>query len=318
MTMSNQELAKRADLVIADLQANGGMLDAEQSKVFIDKVLEQPTLLKQIRQVRMNAPERKVNKIGFDSRILRAARQGTTPYEKDSGGGNDRYLLASERSKPTTSQIEMNTSEIMAEIRLPYETLEDNIEGESFESHVMRLIAERAAVDLEEWALWADTGSGDPFLALQDGYLKRMVSHVVNNTSAGVSPDMFEQGLLAMPQKFLRQTANLKHFVTVANTIRYRGKVAQRATGYGDSMLTTAAPIYAMGVPVEAAPMLAVQGTGNVGFLTHPQNLLFGIQRQIQVETDKDIRSREIIIVLTLRAALGVEEEDATVKYTNI
>ena len=41
-------------------------------------------------------------------------------------------------------------------------------------------------------------------------------------------------------------------------------------------------------------------------------------QRQIQVETDKDIRSREIIIVLTLRAALGIEEEDASVKYTNI
>lgn len=128
MTMSNQELAKRADLVIADLQANGGMLDAEQSKVFIDKVLEQPTLLRQIRQVRMNAPERKVNKIGFDSRILRAARQGTTPYEKDNGT-NDRYLPAAERSKPTTSQIELKTSEIMAEIRLPYETLEDNIEG---------------------------------------------------------------------------------------------------------------------------------------------------------------------------------------------
>lgn len=317
MTMSNQELAKRADLVIADLQANGGMLDAEQAKVFIDKVLEQPTLLRQIRQVRMNAPERKVNKIGFDSRILRAARQGTTPYEKDNGT-NDRYLPAAERSKPTTSQIELKTSEIMAEIRLPYETLEDNIEGESFESHVMRLIAERAAVDLEEWALWADTASGDTFLALQDGFLKRMTTHVVNNAAAGVSPELFEQGLLAMPQKYLRQTANLKHFVTVANTIRYRGKVAQRATGYGDSMLTQGGPIYAMGVPVEAAPMLAVQGSGNVGFLTHPQNLLFGIQRQIQVETDKDIRSREIVIVLTLRAALGIEEEDATVKYTNI
>ncbi len=317
MTMSNQELAKRADLVIADLQANGGMLDAEQSKVFIDKVLEQPTLLRQIRQVRMNAPERKVNKIGFDSRILRAARQGTTPYEKDNGT-NDRYLPAAERSKPTTSQIELKTSEIMAEIRLPYETLEDNIEGESFESHVMRLIAERAAVDLEEWALWADTASGDTFLALQDGFLKRMTTHVVNNAAAGVSPELFEQGLLAMPQKYLRQTANLKHFVTVANTIRYRGKVAQRSTGYGDSMLTQGGPIYAMGVPVEAAPMLAVQGSGNAGFLTHPQNLLFGIQRQIQVETDKDIRSREIVIVLTLRAALGIEEEDATVKYTNI
>lgn len=317
MTMSNQELAKRADLVIADLNSNGGLLDPEQANVFLDKLMEQPTILRQIRTIRMNAPERKVNKIGFDSRILKAAPQGTTPYQKDNAT-NDRYLAAADRSKPSTTQIHLRTSEIMAEIRLPYEVLEDNIEGESFESHVMRLIAERSAIDLEEWALWADTGSGDALLALQDGFLKRMHSHVVNNAGAGVSPTMFENGLLAMPQKYLRSTAAMKHFVTVANTIRYRSKVAERATGYGDSMLTGTQPIYAMGVPVEAAPMLAAQGSGNLGFLTHPQNLVMGIQRQIQVETDKDIRSREIIIVLTLRAALQIEEEDACVKYSNI
>lgn len=317
MALSNQELAKRADLVIADLEANGGLLDAEQSKVFIDEVLDQPTILKQVRQVRMSSPEVKINRIGFANRILKAAPQGDTPYEKDNGT-NDRYLAAADRSKPTTRQIKLNSSEMMAEIRLPYELLEDNIEGKSFEAHVMGLIAERAAVDLEEWALWADTGSSDEMLALQDGYLKRVYSNVVNNASAGVSPDLFTQGLLAMPQRYLRNLPQMKHFVSIANTIRYRSKVAERSTGYGDSMLTTQAPIFAAGVPLEGAPMLAAQGNGSVGLLTHPKNLVFGIRRDISVETDKDIRSREIIIVLTLRAALGIEEETATVKYTNI
>lgn len=317
MPVSNQELAKRADLVIADLTANGGMLLPEQADTFIDLVQEQPTMLRQVRLVRMNAPERKVNKIGFDSRILRAAPQGSTPFEQDNGI-NNRYLSAANRAKPVTSQITLRTKEIMAEVRLPYEVLEDNIEGQSFESHVMRLIAERAAIDLEEWALFADTGSGDAYLALAEGYLKLSSAHVVNNASAGVSPDMFEAGLLAMPQKYLRNLAAMKHFVSVANTIKYRGKVAKRATGYGDSMLEHGGPIYASGVPVEAAPMLAAQGGGTSGLFTHPQNLLFGLQRQIQVETDKDIRSREIVIVLTLRAALEIETADAVVKYTNI
>lgn len=315
--LTNQELARRADLVLADLNANGGLLDAEQANTFIDMVMEQPTILRQVRQIRMNAPERKINKIGFASRIMKAAPQGSTPFEQDNGI-NNRYLAAADRSKPTTSQIQLNTKEVIAEVRLPYEVLEDNIEGQSFESHVMRLIAERAAIDFEEFSLFADTGSGDAYLALQDGWLKRMTSHVVNNASAGVSPDMFQAGLLAMPQKYLRNLAAMKHIVSVANTIKYRGKVAQRATGYGDSMLTQGGPIYAHGVPVEAAPMLAAQGTGNQGIFTHPQNLIFGIQRQLQVETDKDIRSREIIIVLTARVALQIEDEDASVKYTNI
>lgn len=318
MALSNQELAKRADLVLADLNANGGLLDPEQTDTFIDIVQEQPTILRQVRQVRMNAPQMKINKINFASRIMKAAPQGTTPFDDPATGINNRYLAAADRSKPTTSQISMATKEHLAEIRLPYEVLEDNIEGQSFESHVMRLIAERAAIDFEEYALYADTASLDPYLALTDGWFKRMTSHVVNNASAGVSPDMFQAGMLAMPQKYLRTVADMKHVVSVANTIKYRGKVAQRATGYGDSMLTQGGPIFAYGVPVESAPMIAAQGTGNVGFFTHPKNLIWGIQRQLNVETDKDIRSREIIIVLTARIALQIEEEDATVKYTNI
>ena len=315
MTTPNQALIARADLALADLTANGGMLQPEQANTFIDLILEQPTILKQVRQIRMNAPERKINRIGFASRILRAAIQ--TGGANDAGD-NDRYVRKADRAKPTTSQIQLNTKEVIAEVRIPYEALEDNIEGQSLEGHIMRLIAERAAVDLEELCLAGDTGSGDSYLALQDGWLKRMTPHIVNNLAAGVSPDLFTNGLLAMPQKYIRNLAQLKHFVSVANTIKYRQKVSQRATGYGDSALTQNIPLFAGGVAVEAAPMLAAVGAGNSGFTTFAHNLLFGIQRDISVETDKDIRSREYIIVLTARVAIQIDDVDCTVKYTNI
>lgn len=315
MTTPNQALIARADLALADLTANGGMLLPEQSNAFIDMILEQPTILKQVRQVRMSGPERKINRIGFDSRILRAAVQ--TGGQNDAGD-NDRYVKKADRAKPKTAQISLQTKEVIAEVRIPYEALEDNIEGESLESHIMRLIAERAAVDLEELCLAGDTSSGDAYLALVDGWLKRMTPHIVNNASAGVSPDLFTNGLLAMPQKYIRNLAMLKHFVSVANTIKYRQNVSKRATGYGDSALTQNIPLFAGGVAVEPAPMLAAVGSGNSGILTFPQNLLFGIQRDITVETAKDIRSREYIIVLTARIAVQIDDIDCTVKYTNI
>lgn len=315
MPTKNEDLVQRADIALGDLSANGGILQPEQANTFIDMILDQPTILRQIRQERMKGPEKKINKIGFATRILRAAVQ--TGGAKDDGD-NDRYVRAADRAKPTASQITLNTKEVIAEVRLPYEVLEDNIEGESFEAHIMRLIAERAAIDLEELVLAGDTASGDAYLALMDGYLKRMTSNVVNNLSAGCKPDLFVNGLLAMPQKYLRNLNQLKHFVTVANTIKYRQYVSNRATGYGDSMLTTQAPIYAGGVAVEAAPMLSVVGAGAQGILTFPKNLIFGIQRDVRIETDKDIRSREFIIVLTARVATQIEDEAATVKYTNI
>lgn len=321
MTTPNSELARRTDLALAQLEANGGLLLPEQANRFIDFIQEEPTVLRQARVERMNAPTKKINRMGFATRIMRAARNGTTdnsgPYGDPGSldaGGNTRYLRAADRSAVTTRQIELVTKEVMAEVHIPYEVLEDNIEGDSMEQHIMRQMAERAAVDLEDWVLNADTASGDDYLALTDGLLKQSISNVVDNGSAGVSPDLFEAGLLTMPQRYLRVVGNLRNYITVQDNIRYRANVAKRATGYGDSALTSEGQLVAYGVPVEAAPLMPVA----TGLFTFPNNMIFGIQRDITVETDKDIRAREIIIVLTARVDTLWDEEEAVVKYINI
>lgn len=326
MTTPNSDIARRTDIALAQLEANGGLLLPEQANRFIDFIQEQPTILAQARLERMNAPTKRIHRMGFANRIMRAARNGTTdnggPYGDPGAGsdsvrtyaGNTRYLDEADRSAVTTREIELVTKEVMAEVHIPYEVLEDNIEGESLESHIMRQMAERAAIDLEDWALNADTLSADPYLALTDGFLKQSVSNVVDNVSAGISPDLFEAGLLTMPQRYLRVVGNLKHFITVQDNIRYRANVAKRATGYGDSALTQDGQLVAYGVPVEPAPLMPVA----TGLFTFPSNMIFGIQRAITVETDKDIRAREIIIVLTARVDCLFDEEEAVVKYTNV
>src|SRR5690348_12152834 len=115
---ANQFLLHKADLVLADLSSNGGLLPPEQSRSFIRKLIKTPTILKQARIVEMLAPQRKINKIGFGSRILRKATSGTA-------------LTSQQRSKPTTSQITLTTQEVIAEVRLPYDVVEDNIERAS-------------------------------------------------------------------------------------------------------------------------------------------------------------------------------------------
>lgn len=311
MPVSNRELVRRADLALSDLDANGGLLLPEQANRFIDLIVEQPTILRQSRVVRMASPQRKINKLGFDQRILRAAPQAGGAQDD---GSNTRHLLAADRSKPITRQIELITKEVMGEVRIPYEVFEDNIEREAFEAHIIRLMAERSAQDLEEWALQADTASPDPFLALTDGLLKAATSNVVDNLGAGISPDLYEAGMLTMPQRFLRNLSALKHWNTVADTIRYRANVAKRATGYGDSALQGDGTLLAFGVMVEQAPLMPV----GFGMFTFPNNIIFGIQRQILIETDKDIRSRELIIVLSTRVDILFDEEQAVVKYINV
>lgn len=74
---SNQNLIQKADLALSDLASNGGLLLPEQTDRFIQVLINQPTLLNSARVVTMSGPQKKINKIGFGSRILRKATSST-------------------------------------------------------------------------------------------------------------------------------------------------------------------------------------------------------------------------------------------------
>lgn len=309
---SNKELIQKADIALSDLVSNGGLLNPEQADTFIRVLIDQPTILNSARVVTMNAPTRKINKIGFGSRIMRVGVASTPVPDND-------------RVKPDLSQVTLNTKEVIAEVHIPYDVLEDNIErgnvgvamGESaggLMGTMVQLIAERAALDLEELAILGDTGSGDPYLALTNGYLKLATSHTVDAGNTTISKTLLKNGVKAMPDKYLRNRASLVHFISVDNETEYRDTYANRQTALGDSILQGTGAVYAYGSPVAAVPLMPAAK----GLYTNPLNLIFGIQRQIMIEYDKDIRSRVFIIVLTARVDVQIEEADAVVKYFNI
>jgi len=305
------ELSRKADLALADLSSNGGLLTVEQNNTFIRNLIDQPTMLRSIRTVPMAGPEQKINKIGFGSRILHPADQSGSANDD---GSNGRYLAANKRAKPGTSQVALVTKEVMAEVRIPYEVLEDNIEGQSMTDTILALIAERAALDLEELILLGDTASGDAYLALIDGVLKRVNTHTVDAVDVTQFVNVFNSMKKAMPTKYRRNQAAMRFFTGMDFESDYRVQVALRGTVLGDSILTGNAPLPVLGVPMVGAALLP----NDKALFCDPQNIIFGIQRNVRIEQDRDIRSREIIIVLTARVALAIEEVDAAVKATNI
>lgn len=309
---SNQELIRKADMALADLSNNGGLLTPEQTDTFIQTLMDSPTIMNVARVVTMNGPQKKINKIGFGSRILRPAVSGTA-------------LDPADRSKPDLGQITLNSKEVIAEVHLPYDVLEDNIERGNINAGmesgagglhqtIVNLVGQRAALDLEELGILGDTLSGDPYLALADGFIKRSTSHVVDFLGATISKDAFKLAIKAMPDKYLRVRGENSFFVSVDNETEYRDTVANRVTGLGDAALVSANSLAAFGSPIQAAPLMP----NSKGIYTNPNNLIFGIQRRVNIEYDKDIRARKFIIVLTARVDFQIEEPDAVVAITNI
>ena len=307
------ELSQKADFALSELTSNGGVLNPEQNDTFIRLLIDQPTKLRNVRTVPMNTPVMKLNKIGFGSRILRVAPQGTAPYQQDSGA-NNRWLAATDRSKPVTSQITLTTNEVMAEVRIPYEVLEDNIERGGMADTVLALIAERAALDIEELLILGDTASGDPYLALQNGILKRITSNVVDAAGGSIAVATFNNLKKALPTKYRRNLPSMRYFSSMDRESDYRVAVSSRGTDLGDSILTSNAPLPVLGVPLQSA---ALMPNSNIVF-TDPQNIIFGVQRNVRIEQDRDIRAREIIIVLTARMGIQIEQEDAAAKVINL
>jgi hypothetical protein len=342
---ASRDLLQKADMTIANLVANGGMLQPEDSAVFLRKLIKEPTILRQARVVEMLAPQRKINKIGFGQRILRAGTQGVALNQN---AQNNLSTGLGGRAMPTTETIQLTTSEVIAQVNLPYDVLEDNIERAltadnappnargpgGLKETILALMAERAALDLEELCLLGDvsyTDSADlddqAYLSMLDGWIKLATvggvtvggsyngeSHVYNINNAGMDKSIFREMKKLLPKQYLRVLPQM-NFITSTNAeTMWRDSLANRGTALGDATLTGTSPVPAYGIAVQGSPMMP----DTTVLLSNPKNLIIGIQRNFSMEFDKDITTRTYIIVLTARIAVAVEETDATVLGQNL
>lgn len=309
---------QRADLALADLTANGGVLDPEHQNQFFRMINDEPTIIGQVRRQQMSAPEMKIPKIGFGSRVLRPAPNTGQGGAQDDGS-NTRHLAANLRAKPNFAQVDLKTTEFLAEIHIHDDLLEDNIEKDQMAETIMTLLAERVSLDLEELLIKADkaTPAGDDpdgYLRTMDGLLKMADANVVDAEDAPISINVFNDMKKGMPTKYRRNLSTLRYMTSMDVESDYRVQVAARGTGLGDSVLTGAAPLPVLGTPMQGVALMPE----DTALLIDPKNVIWGLQRNVRIERDRDIRARTWIIVLTMRIGFAIEEKEAIVKLVGL
>jgi len=141
-------------------QLGGGILNPEQSKSFIDYVWDATVLAKDGRRITMRANTMELEKVNVGERVVRAAAQADGTY-KNAGA--------------TFTKVDLSTKKLRLDWEVSTEALEDNIEGAALEDHLVRLMTQAFANDIEDLAINGNmevsTGSvDDNFLQIMDGF----------------------------------------------------------------------------------------------------------------------------------------------------
>lgn len=326
--MSDNELLEKVTRTTEVAAGGGGLLNAEQSNRFIDYMWESTVLGSQVRTIRMRANEVDIDKIGVGERLLRGATEAV-----DTG----------ENAGVTFSKISLTTKKLRLDWELSTESLEDNLEGEALEDHIARLMATQAGNDLEDLAINGDTASADPLLKVFDGWRKRALADavVVDHGGNPLNRVAFNKALKAMPRKFMQRRNQLKFFAG-SNLIQdYLYSLSDPTNGAGEAIaaqIITNGPVrtsgpagftttYAFGVPVQEVPLFEETkagtysgATGDHGdlWLTFPQNLLWGVKREIKVYSQFAQKKDTIEYTMYTRVGVQIENADAFVVVTNV
>ena len=315
---------------VASENGNGGLLNPEQSARFLDYMFDATVIGKVARTVRMKADTTEIDRMSIGEKLVKLASEG------ENTGVN---------SGVTFSKISLTTKKLRMDWELSTESLEDNIEGADLEDHIARLMATQAGNDIEDVILNGNTAlTGDALYKSFDGVVKKAKAsgRVVDANGAGVSREVFNKALKAMPRKYKQRRGDLR-FLAGSNLIQdflYANSIGTNQTIPQDIASSVirggVAPLggpagyvapFAFGIPIVEVPLLSETQTGTYAspsgshgdiHLTFPNNVVIGIKRDVTVYRFFWPRKDSIEYTMYTRVGVQIEQADAWVVVKNV
>ncbi|PHD58685.1 phage major capsid protein [Bacillus wiedmannii] len=322
MTMTNAQLLRRLERVekaaMTTSGMNAGLLSPEQSKEFFRMAFDSTPFSQLHRKATRKAKQGELDKIAIGGRILR----------KKTENSDDGY-----RAGVETSKIEYNTKPIRLPWEITEELLRENIEGEGYEDAVMELMSTQTGIDLEDLHWNGDIDSSDPFLNINDGWLKKIkkskTSHIVDHvklvtgTGEAATANGFGKGSIfalssAMPNKY--KNGNLRWIMSPNRREKWIQYLTDRPTGAGDAALLGAGDQVnkPMGYGIVTVPSLA----DDVIILADPKNFIavntYDTRVRKTTEGKSAVMEDKRFYVIHFDDDAVIQEMDAVAILTNI
>jgi hypothetical protein len=314
-----------------------GLLTTEQSRVFRDYMDDKTVLMPQVRKVAMRADVMDIDRMGIGQRLLRQATEAV----------DDAINVG-----VVFSKISLTAVKYRLDWELTEESLEDNIEGRDLEDHIARLMASQIGQDLEDLAINGSKVTRDPLLGGLDGW-GALLRHGAQQVDGAAWADEDVRGpewtsrlmsamLRKVPRRAMTRRQNLRfmaggdfvqeHLDNVAAAAAAANNYDPRRELQNPDNLVTGpygfSTIGNGGVRLHEVPLMYTRDEAEDGgtaaadsydvWLTDPQNLVWGIRRDITVHREFKPRKDAIEYTVYVRVAAAVENLEAAVIAKNV
>lgn len=295
--------------VVDSTTDDGGILNPEQSRQFIEYIWEQQVLAQDGRRVTMRSNTAELEKLNVGERVIRAANQADASYTN---------------ADVAFTKVDVTTKKIRLDWEVSTEALEDNIEGAQLEDHLVRSMTRAFANDLEDLAI-NGTGSGtNSFLSIMEGFYAKEVANgnqataVTSSGSTWTVQDL-QDIILAMPRKYRGSRSAMKFYAGSPTLSSLLNQLAQTGNFSSERIVerivdgtvpqTVGAPIQyrVLGLPILEVPYLP----DNYVSLTFPENRIWGFQRDVTVHREFKPKKDTVEYTVFVRFGVQIEETDA-------
>ncbi len=297
---SNREIVKRA--AISTENMSSGILNAEQSKLFIKQTFDATKLGPLVRHVMRRSRIGEIDKIGVANRLLREKKEDT----------DDGY-----RADAITSQIDYRTTAVRVPWEITEEAIRENIEGNTLEDTIFGLMISQIGIDLEDLYLNGDEQTEDTnkdydFLKINDGWVKQIKNggHIYDASSEDkMSIDMFYNTLDQLPNKY--NNGKLRWLMSPRRAQEWSLMLINKAIGAG-----AAIPADIYNSPANIPIIECTSLSDDIIILTDPKNLV--VVNTYDIKVRKTTEGKEAIMkdkrfyVIHLDFDTVIEELDAT------
>jgi HK97 family phage major capsid protein len=222
--MNNQEMLKSGQTTFVMKDVNIPLPTAAAQAFLVDTINNAGTL-KKLQPHYTSAPAGNIDVLTAGTRKLRLAGKTDTPAGVN--GISPRQIPYAVKKVKWDEWIQNDDVFYAMQNR-----------GQDAEAVVVEMIQKQFGVDLQDLIFNGDTASGDPFLNIIDGFVKKAKTSTNKTDLTTNEPTIldFVNHIQLLPEKY-KSRDDINWFITQKTNDKLVALVANRATGFGDAVL---------------------------------------------------------------------------------